>query len=123
MTVKHLTFPKPASHPRLPNHTVSKARAAKRRKREALKDAVYVQVDKRDRYICRATGVYIGRGRGARHHIVFRSLGGKHETGNVVTLCDTFHALIHGHKATCVGNADQTLTFSDKHGRWESPRP
>jgi 5-methylcytosine-specific restriction endonuclease McrA len=43
------------------------------------------------------------------HHIVFRSRGGKWDTRNICSLCPAHHALVHAHRITIAGNADEHL--------------
>lgn len=121
----HQTFPKPVHMPKKPNRTTAKARAKRRRASEAVKRDVYALVDARDRYVCRATGTYVGDGHGQRHHIVRRSQGGKHTTANIVTLKDLIHHRIHAGHLVITGNADDTLTFRDTVSglEWESKPP
>lgn len=48
----------------------------------------------RDGHQCRACRSSHGL---EAHHVVFRSLGGKDEIGNLVALCRDCHAALHGH--------------------------
>ena len=64
------------------------------------------------------------------HHIVYRSHGGSDETGNLCTLSQKAHRMIHDGELSIQGDADDTLTFTQKDlttGRivrtWESPNP
>ena len=63
------------------------------------------------------------------HHVVFRSVGGTNDTGNLVTLCADAHDLIHRHLLTIAGNADEMLLFTRFQGNgqiarmWHSPCP
>lgn len=55
---------------------------------------VRVIVGARDMYRCR----YCGIGSNTLHHIVYRSQGGGHEEGNLITLCAEHHGLVHSSK-------------------------
>ena len=58
--------------------------------------------------------------RGHRHHIVYRSAGGKDETGNLVTLCADCHNDEHKNRLRIEGNPDVALQFfrRDDAGCW-----
>lgn len=91
--------------------------AAKRRAREREKARVYRLVDLRDLGECRACRALCLRGgvadRLEHHHIRPRSLGGKHTTGNVVTLCRSCHVAVHAKRVTVTGDANDVLMFRD----------
>ncbi len=48
----------------------------------------------RDGHACRACGSSHGL---EAHHVIFRSLGGKDEIGNLISLCTPCHRAVHGH--------------------------
>lgn len=52
-------------------------------------------VDVRDAHRCRYCGVSNNL---HIHHILYRSQGGEHEEGNLITLCAEHHALVHSSK-------------------------
>lgn len=87
-----------------------------RRKAEKLADQVacYAAVDARDKSICRASGVFLTPGhadphkRREHHHLLARSLGGLHQTGNVLTLSAFIHAQVKAGKAFFEGDANLT---------------
>ena len=110
----HQTFPKPTRRPKPKNRTVTKRRQAKRRKAEAVKRDVYEQVDRRDGYMCVVpfcpSGVLTEMLH--HHHIVPRSLGGKHTTENICLVCAAHHAMIHNKEIRLIGNADQRVIVS-----------
>jgi len=78
----------PRPRPRLLEKRASKATTA-RQWREAR-----VVVLKRDGHRCRACGQQHGL---EVHHVVMRSLGGKHEPSNLISLCADCHKSVHGH--------------------------
>ena len=78
--------------------------------KKAEKDC-YAQVDRRDGHCCRVCHARVG-GVGMlaavhHHHLVYRSLGGKHETSNVLSLCVKCHDLVHRGEIQLSGNADE----------------
>ena len=83
-------------------------------------------VHARDGRACRCCGKRtnanaVGLLRGHRHHIVYRSAGGKDETINIVTLCPTCHDDEHVKRTLRInGNADEWLIFSraTNDGSW-----
>lgn len=82
-------------------------------------------VDARDKRACRCcekrtNADDVGLLRGHRHHIVYRSAGGKDISGNLVTLCAECHNDEHRCKLGIDGNADEALTFWRKNddGLW-----
>ncbi len=93
-----------------------------RRKAEKLKAQVdcYAAVDLRDKSICRVTGQHVTAGhadphkRREHHHLLNRSLGGLHETRNVITISAFVHSLIHAGKAHLEGDAN----LRDADGRF-----
>ena len=83
-------------------------------------------VDLRDGKVCRccdkrsdpdATGLLT---RGHRHHIVYRSAGGKDTTDNLLTLCAACHNDEHKSRLQIGGNPDVAVTFwrKDDGGIW-----
>ena len=81
---------------------------------------VYLAVNVRDRYQCRACGKRAHPGdvneltRGHHHHVVYRSKGGEDATRNVCLLCATCHADVHEGRLTIRGNADGDLKVTRK---------
>lgn len=45
------------------------------------------------------------------HHVTMRSLGGKDDADNLVTLCRDCHAAVHGHVLTLHGSSARTVRF------------
>jgi 5-methylcytosine-specific restriction endonuclease McrA len=90
-------------------------RKQRNRTREAEREEVYAAVDRRDRYRCRVCGhradpKALGlTERGHRHHIIYRSRGGRHTSWNVVLLCAGCHEEIHAKRLFVSGNADEEL--------------
>lgn len=102
------------------------SRKARKAAEEAAWRAVCDAVDKRDGKVCRCcdkrsdpekTGLLE---RGHRHHLVYRSAGGKDETANLVTLCAGCHDDEHRNRLRIEGNPDVALQFfrKDDHGVW-----
>lgn len=87
--------------------------AARRRAREAEKKRVYALVDARDGYRSRLSG---RTDRLEHHHIRPRSLGGRHETSNIVLLTADEHRAVTEHRLEITGNADGVLEFRDVRG-------
>ena len=56
---------------------------------------------------CKDKGVH-------KHHIVYRSRGGKWDSRNVCSLCVSHHAFVHAGRITISGNADEHLTIRGK---------
>jgi len=110
--VTHQTFPKPTSRLKTKNRTVTKLRKAKRRKSEAVKRDVYALVDRRDDGQCKVCGFFNAPNPCEHHHIKARSLGGKHATNNIVTLCSRCHSAVHSKRLIITGNADTALVIS-----------
>jgi hypothetical protein len=93
------------------------------------------EVYARDRGRCRATGVkLLLHGPDPFtvahiHHIVYRSAGGKDETWNLCVLDPTWHDLEHAGRLDIEGNADATLSFTERDTKgnivrvWESECP
>lgn len=86
-----------------PKGVTAKRRASKRAKQLRADRRVYAHVDARDGLKSRISGK---GGAIHRHHIVFRSRGGKTTPENVITVTDEEHAAIHKHFITLRGNAD-----------------
>lgn len=89
-------------------------KTAKDNAEKAAEARCYRLVDKRDGLRCRVTGVLLSLRGGLttkvqRHHIIYRSQGGPHETWNVVTVSKAVHDEIHVTKTLrLLGNADLT---------------
>lgn len=64
----------------------------------------YVRVQQRDRGRCRVCDRVAWL---QQHHLVFRSLLGKDESENLISLCAECHADVHGGRLKLAGNADQ----------------
>lgn len=81
-------------------------------KAEANKRKVHQAVDARDHYTCRVCGRYCSPlavgllQRSHRHHLVYRSAGGKDTTENLCTLCAHCHDDEHHKRIRLSGNAD-----------------
>lgn len=86
----------------------AKRRASKARTRRSLYGKVCRFVDQRDGGICRACQGPLSVG-AHHHHIVFRSLGGKHTTENVCLVCPQCHLDIHAKRLMVTGNANESL--------------
>lgn len=88
------------------------AKDRRKREKEAEQAACYAGVDKRDESVCRVTGAFLVLGhadphkRKERHHMNPRSLGGQHDTANVITISGYVHAFIHAGKCHLSGDAD-----------------
>ncbi len=100
-------FPKPP-----PRYQV---KGEKRKADEALKRAVYAEVDRRDDRRCRVcdcrcrqTMAEVGD-RLEHHHLVFRSRGGKHTSSNVAVVCHACHVEVQQHRVTVTGDANGKL--------------
>jgi len=77
-------------------------KAARDKAEDAAERACYRQVDRRDRFRGRVTGVLLVIGGSLttavqRHHLIPRSQGGPHATWNVLTVSRAIHDLIHVH--------------------------
>ena len=82
--------------------------------------ACYAAVDRRDGPACRVCGARVG-GLGTldarhHHHLVYRSKGGAHETGNCLSLCVQCHAAVHNAEIRLSGDADARLAESGRLG-------
>jgi 5-methylcytosine-specific restriction endonuclease McrA len=79
---------------------------------KANERVVHQAVDARDHYTCRVCGRYCSPRavtlleRSHRHHLVYRSAGGKDTTANLVTLCATCHDDEHQKRIQLSGDAD-----------------
>ena len=111
------------------------SRVDRKREKKAAEDAAWRAVckvvDARDGRSCRccdkrsdpdAAGLLT---RGHRHHLVYRSAGGRDESSNLVTLCAGCHDDEHHNRLRITGtsgdaNADEGLIFwrKDEHGVW-----
>lgn len=115
---EHITFPKP--EPRV------KVKHRARLELEAAKREAYRLVDLRDGKRCRACGrrcrstMECVPDRLEHHHHPFRSLGGRHTTGELVTLCLTCHVEAQQHRLVITGHPDGVLTFSQDDREWTS---
>jgi hypothetical protein len=54
------------------------------------------------------------------HHVVFRSVGGRHELWNLVVLCDGHHRVLHDGHLTITGRAPDELVFTRNGTRMSS---
>lgn len=86
----------------------AKRRARKARARRSLYGEVCAVVNQRDGQYCRVCMWPMSAG-AHHHHIVFRSLGGKHTTDNVCLVCPDCHSAIHAKRIRVTGNADAQL--------------
>lgn len=85
------------------------------REATALERAIALRVRRRDHHRCRICGK---PGRDV-HHIVPKSLGGRFELSNLVTLDRACHALVQGHAIKLAGDPNGgpgAFTFT----RWEA---
>lgn len=100
--------------------------ADRKREDEANWRAECAKVDQRDGKACRccdkrsdpeATGLLT---RGHRHHLVYRSAGGKDVAENLVTLCAACHNDEHKNRLKVEGNPNVALQFfrKSKEGGW-----
>lgn len=114
--MSHQTFPKPT--PRVLE------KAAKRKAIEQQRRAAYRLVDERDGLKCRCCKRQCHRFMGLswnrleHHHLLPRSLGGKDDTGNLVSLCFWCHYLVTMHALEIKGNADEHLMFERNGSVW-----
>lgn len=81
---------------------------------QTLPPQIRTYVFERDRWGCRSCNSDRGI---SPHHILFKSLGGKHNTENLVTLCFKCHNLIHTGALT-VKNVRGNFFFGGR-GRWK----
>lgn len=97
----------------------SRVAVARERKAAAEKAwrAVCQVIDARDGKRCRCcdkrsdpdgTGLL---DRGHRHHLIYRSAGGKDVSENLITLCASCHDDEHHNRLRIEGNPDERLTF------------
>ena len=97
-------IPKP-SRPPTRLRTAHASRKASARRLEAIVRAeVYRAVDLRDRGSCRLCGAVSAQHH--HHHLVYRSLGGRDTTGNVILCCMSCHDDIHAARVRVTGDAD-----------------
>ena len=100
--------------PPLPKPTPrAKAKAAAKRRQAKADRAVYAAVTARDGGVCRGCGTPDWMGTHERHHIVYRSRGGKTTRSNVALLCLACHADVHAGRLRISGDADGVLTFTE----------
>jgi len=98
--------PQPKPTPRVVEKQAKRTAEAK-----SLREC-YQGVDRRDEGRCRVCKRHCSPtaiamvDRAERHHLVYRSKGGDHETANVVTLCKFCHAAVHGGTLRLEGDAD-----------------
>lgn len=79
-----------------PEHRMAKANQKPKPKSNEPSADLKQQVRELDGNRCR----FCGRGGFLHvHHIVYRSQGGKHEVGNLITLCDEHHGTVHSDKS------------------------
>lgn len=88
-----------------------RVKKARQRAAKTARKSVYDKVDERDGCRCRRCRIPLPVGLLGRHHIKFRSQGGKDETGNLCDICPKCHDLIHGRRVVVVGDADGVLWF------------
>jgi len=81
-----------------PDHAKVKARLKRLQARQDRK--VYEAVDLRDGLRCRVCGIFCGQSI-HRHHVVYRSQGGKTELSNLISLCVKHHQAIHARQMEC----------------------
>lgn len=86
--------------------TATTARRARKRAADRVLSKNAATVRERDGHRCRVCG---SRDRVEVHHIVYRSRGGDHSTGNLVCLCAGCHGRVHAGRLVLVGDADAGL--------------
>lgn len=50
------------------------------------------------------------------HHVIYRSGGGKHERGNLITLCNEHHDTVHSDKGKYQKLCQQVIMLRDTRG-------
>ena len=90
--------------------TAKRQKAAGKRSQAKADKLVYQAVDARDGLRCRICLKYAGVDI-HRHHLVYRSAGGRTATENVLSLCANCHLVgIHGGRLKASGDADERAT-------------
>lgn len=104
MDYSGFAFPKPSRF----GEKVKRRALARQQQRE-----VYAAVTARDGHSCRVCRRWTNPNavalleRGEHHHLVYRSLGGKDETDNVILACASCHREEHEHRIRLSGHADK----------------
>jgi 5-methylcytosine-specific restriction endonuclease McrA len=89
-----------------------RTKATRKAEKEAHERTVHQAVDARDHHTCRVCGRYCSPRavtlleRSHRHHLVYRSAGGKDTTANLITLCAHCHDDEHKKRIRLSGDAD-----------------
>ena len=102
----HMTLKKPKKG------TATAARRARKRAADRVLSKNAATVRERDGHRCRVCG---STERLSVHHLVYRSRGGDHSTGNLVCLCASCHGRVHAGTMRLLGNAS-FLAVSGRHG-------
>jgi 5-methylcytosine-specific restriction endonuclease McrA len=92
----------------------AKRRAKKARSRLTVYERVCRLVDARDKDRCRLCGYFVAEGE--HHHIIPRSLGGKHTTANLMLVHTDCHESITLKRILVSGDADGVLNITDLRG-------
>lgn len=87
--------------------TARRLRRARIRAKRRVLTTTAPQVLERDGYRCRLCGLAWGL---QVHHVVYRSRGGGHHSGNLVSLCHICHGDVHAGRVRLAGDADGKLT-------------
>jgi len=93
---------------------------AKRAAEDRAQQDCYRAVDRRDQGRCRVCGRACSPtaiamvDRAERHHLVYRSQGGAHESRNVITLCLACHRAVHDCRVRVEGDADHRDPLTGK---------
>ena len=96
----HMTLKKPAKG------SATKARRARKRAADAILARNAAIVRERDGDRCR---VCRSADRVEVHHLVYRSRGGDHSTGNLVCLCGRCHGRVHAGTLRPSGDGDASI--------------
>jgi 5-methylcytosine-specific restriction endonuclease McrA len=89
----------------------AKRRATKARVKLSVYRRVCAEVDRRDGLrcrVCQSPTLFVCA---EHHHIVPRSLGGKHTTANIIRICMSCHHDITDKRLRVTGNANERLTI------------
>lgn len=85
-------------------------RIEQKKSREAQERECRRKVDARDKRKCVVPGCKDASAH--KHHIVYRSKGGKWRSENVCSLCVKHHQMVHAGLIDISGNADEHLTIT-----------
>ena len=90
------------AHPKPPSS--ARLTAARRRREATAHRVVYQEVDRRDDRRCRVCAVRPLAIQ--RHHVVYRSRGGRTTPSNLVSLCPACHAEVHAKTLRLEGHTE-----------------